>query len=204
MQFHVVLWALLLAVTDGPPTDKATELTACPLTNAVLKLKVANPSETCKWMKDTNVLYETRNTAYTIKTHESYEILIILNVTAKDNGTYECHIGLSERIVIYNLHVRSQEECQTREDNNLTKSCCGSNLAQYLSALFSCLAALFGAYSIFYPILRKKICDKLSDMIMKFKRPLLSKTTSSDEVSGPIQVQDGNEGMNSAIKHLNE
>lgn len=191
----MVLWALLLAVTDGPPTDKATELTACPLTNAVLEfLKVANPGETCVWMKDTNALYDNDKTSYLIKTHESYEILIILNVTAKDNGTYECHIGLSERRVIYNLHVRSQEECQTREDNNSTKSCCGSNLAQYLSALFSCLAALFGAYSIFYPILQKKICDKDSDMIMKVKRPLPRQTTSSDDVLGPIQVQDGNEG----------
>lgn len=202
------MWAFLLAVTDGPPPDEVTELTACPLTNFVLALKVTDQSESCVWLKDNSVLFDNRNTTYSIKRNESHENFIILFVSEKDSGTYECHIRSRDKSPkhhsTYKLHVRSQEECNTRRHNNSANNFLHFNLADVLNVLFSALGALCGAYLIFYRNLRKNLCRKchalekddsykVSDITEKDESDVLNKSTSSPVERKPIQVLDGNE-----------
>lgn len=216
MWLCIVVWALLLAVTNGPPADEPTEVTACPLTTAVLALKMTDPSETCSWLKDTNVLFDNRNTAYSFKRNGSHENLIILFASEKDSGTYECQIRLSNgsykhgSTYRFKLHVRSQEECNTiqdntqqdntRQDNNSSNNCYGTNVADILAALFSFLAALFGAFLIFSLKFYLNLWKKISAMILNEECAPLIKTTPSHEVTTPIQVSDGNENAIGVIE----
>lgn len=217
MWFRVVLWAVLWAVTDGSPVDEATELTVCPLTTAVLALKVTDPSETCVWLKDTIVLFDNRDASYSSKRNKSHEYLIIPFVSEKDSGTYVCQIRPSYKHgVTYKLLVRSQDECNSRQDNNsannfyVTKfdailaAVYDTKKAVILAAVFSILAAAFGGcliyYLNFYPKQQKKIrkkCHtlekdsyKVSSTTVQDECATLSKATSSDGLGTPVQVLD--------------
>jgi hypothetical protein len=197
MWFHVVPWAVLLAVAEGPPADEVTNVTVCPRSNAVFALKVNDSSEECKWLKEASALFDTHDTTYSMKRHETHEFLIINFVSEKDAGYYECHIRVSDgsykRRGTYKLHVRSEEECNIRqvsttEDKSSNSSCyCGSNFVGVVSALSSVLTLLLTVYMIFKHILEKKDSKKDEHALITL--------LSEDSPSEPIQVQDGNEDL---------